>query len=310
MIALPDKQTIEDVASELEIDPAFVEKDWYVTQVIKLISSFSFEDFMMIFSGGTALAKAHDLLKRFSEDIDFRIVGPSLDGLSQSGQKAKLSKLKNSIFAYLKEYFPLLQDEHLTGRNANRFFAIDLIYPTQFNRAAALRPHVLLEFTVSAPSLPGIMLPVSSFVAALAGNPPEVKEIECINPVESAADKMSAFVWRAVDRQRGGEEDDPTIVRHLHDLSLLYPQAVAHKQFKKMVLETLQQDGRRSALLEGLSPREKFERVVAVIKEDKEYENEYNRFVQGMSYAASSDMPRFTQAISNLEALITHVLKA
>ena len=51
MIELPDKQIIEDVTSELEIDPAFVEKDWYVTQVIKLISSFSFEDFTVIFSG-------------------------------------------------------------------------------------------------------------------------------------------------------------------------------------------------------------------------------------------------------------------
>jgi hypothetical protein len=309
MIELPDKQIIEEAASELEINPAFVEKDWYVTQVIKLISSFSFEDFTMIFSGGTALAKAHDLLKRFSEDIDFRIIGPSLADLSQNGQKAKLSKLKNSIFAYLKKYFPRLQDEHLTGRNANRFFAIDLVYPTQFDHAAALRPHILLEFTVSAPSLPGIKLPVSSFIATVAGNSPEVKEIECINPVESAADKMSAFAWRTVDRQRGGEEDDPTIVRHLHDLCLLYPQAIAHKQFKKMVLETLQQDDRRSALLEGLSPREKFDRVVAIIKGDKEYENEYNRFVQGMSYAASADMPRFAQAISNLEALIAHVLK-
>lgn len=309
MIELPDKQTIEDVASELEIDPAFVEKDWYVTQVIKLISSFSFEDFTMIFSGGTALAKAHDLLKRFSEDIDFRVIGPSLDDLSQNAQKAKLSKLKNSIFAHLKGSFPHLRDEQLTGRNANRFFAIDLIYLTQFDRAAALRPHVLLEFTVSAPSLPGIILPVSSFVAAIAGNPPEVKGIECIDPVESVADKMSAFVWRAMDRQRGGEDDDPTIVRHLHDLSLLYPQAIAHKQFREMVLETLQQDDRRSALLEGLSPQEKFERVIAVIKEDKEYENEYNRFVQGMSYAASSEMPGFAKAVSSLEALIAHVLK-
>ena len=248
-------------------------------------------------------------MKRFSEDIDFRVMALSLDDLSQSRQKTKLSNLKNSIFSYLKRHFPRLQNEHLTARNANRFFAVDLIYPTQFDRAAALRPHVLLEFTVSAPLLPGITLPVSSFVAAVAGNPPEVKEIECINPVESAADKLSAFVWRTVDRQRGGEEDDPTIVRHLHDLCLLYPQAITHKQFKKMVLETLQQDDRRSALLEGLSPREKFERVATIIKGDKEYENEYNRFVQSMSYAASSDMPRFAQAISNLKALIAHVLK-
>ncbi|WP_368501892.1 nucleotidyl transferase AbiEii/AbiGii toxin family protein [Flavitalea sp. BT771] len=31
----------------------------------------------MIFTGGTALAKAHRILQRFSEDIDFRLVAPT-----------------------------------------------------------------------------------------------------------------------------------------------------------------------------------------------------------------------------------------
>lgn len=58
----PAKEIIEEVASEFVIDPAFVEKDWYVTQVIQIMSAFSYEDFTLIFSGGTALSKAHQLL--------------------------------------------------------------------------------------------------------------------------------------------------------------------------------------------------------------------------------------------------------
>ena len=41
MIELPDKQIIEDVASELEIDPAFVEKDWFVTQFVRYAHLYS-----------------------------------------------------------------------------------------------------------------------------------------------------------------------------------------------------------------------------------------------------------------------------
>ena len=74
MNAIPDKSILDDAASEYGIEGAFVEKDWYVTQLISIISEFSNEDVQMVFTGGTALSKAHKLIKRFSEDIDFRII--------------------------------------------------------------------------------------------------------------------------------------------------------------------------------------------------------------------------------------------
>ncbi|SEM91281.1 Nucleotidyl transferase AbiEii toxin, Type IV TA system [Chitinophaga rupis] len=308
MNALPSKQAIEDVAAELEIAPAFVEKDWFVTQVIKLIAEFSHEDFVMVFSGGTSLSKAHHILKRFSEDIDFRVICPSLEGLSQSKKRARLSALKKAMFSHLKEAFPELEDKELIARNGNQFFAINLNYPTLFDRDQALRPHVLVEFTIATLMLSGITLSVSSFLAQSAGAPPEVKSIPCIDPVENASDKASAFVWRTVERERGAEGDDPSIVRHLHDLSLLSPIGIAHPKFKEMVLMTLQQDDSRSKKLVGLTPKEKFSRAITTIKEDPEYEKEYIRFVEGMSYAKTSDMPPFHLAITNLEALIKHVL--
>jgi hypothetical protein len=308
MNELPTKQVMEDVASELEIAPAFVEKDWYVTQVIKLISEFSFEDFEMVFSGGTSLSKAHNILKRFSEDIDFRVTASSFGGLSPSKQRTMLSALKNAVFTHLQKAFPHLQEKDLLARNGNRFFSISLDYPTYFNRVEALRPHVLVEFSLATLLLPSIKLPVSSFVAKAAGEPPEVSSIECIDPVESATDKVSAFVWRTVDRVRGEEGDDPSIVRHLHDLSLLSKVAIAHPNFIEMVLKTLQQDDRRSEKLEGLSPGKKFELAITTIKKDPEYTKEYDLFVKGMSYAPSKEMPGFALALSNLEALVNRVM--
>ena len=39
MNAVPDKAVIEEVALELGIDPAFVEKDWYVVQILSIVNN-------------------------------------------------------------------------------------------------------------------------------------------------------------------------------------------------------------------------------------------------------------------------------
>lgn len=42
MSNLPNFELINEVAAELEIHPAFVEKDWYIVQLIKHIASHKF----------------------------------------------------------------------------------------------------------------------------------------------------------------------------------------------------------------------------------------------------------------------------
>jgi hypothetical protein len=41
----------------------------------------------------------------------------------------------------------------------------------------------------------------------------------CVDPVETADDKLSALAWRVPARDRTRADDDPTIIRHLHDLA-------------------------------------------------------------------------------------------
>lgn len=59
----------------------------------------------------------------------------------------------------LQAEFPV-NEEQITARNGNRFIAIKLNYSTCFARADALRPHILLELTVSDLLLPTTNLPV------------------------------------------------------------------------------------------------------------------------------------------------------
>ena len=57
----PKKELIEEVAQIKGISEAFIEKDWFVTQVIKIVSEIAFEDYRIIFTGGTSLSKAHGI---------------------------------------------------------------------------------------------------------------------------------------------------------------------------------------------------------------------------------------------------------
>ncbi len=70
-----DYSLLADVANEFGddgLDFAFLEKDWYATELIALAVAYANSDdskFQLLFGGGTSLSKAHKLIQRFSEDV-------------------------------------------------------------------------------------------------------------------------------------------------------------------------------------------------------------------------------------------------
>ncbi|CAA9214728.1 MAG: hypothetical protein AVDCRST_MAG56-131 [uncultured Cytophagales bacterium] len=303
MSSFPDQALIEEVATVRGLAESFVEKDWFVTQVLRLLSELRYQDFTFIFTGGTALSKAHGLIQRFSEDIDVRVVAPSLATISQSQQKKILSDFKQAVIDQLKTVFTNGPTQ-VIARNSNKFVAIHLDYPTYYPPANALRPHILLEITVADLLLPAVPLPVSSFIHQEANKPAEIAQMDCIDPVENAVDKLSALAWRVPSRQRGSADDDPAIVRHLHDLAILSGQAGSHSAFADLVSSVMVRDEGRAPQLSGLSTHQRLTKMVTVLKEDREYAKEYDRFVKGMSYAPPAQVPSFQSALSRLTELI------
>jgi hypothetical protein len=303
----PERSLFEEVAELRQILPAFVEKDWFVTQVIAAIAKTHTQGFQIVFTGGTALSKAHGILERFSEDVDFRVL------TDVEPKRAALSTFKHSVIDALRQSGFAINDDRVQARDQNRFFAIDIDYQSYFTRADALRPHIQVEMSVRATQLAPIELPVGSFVSIATKTPPEVAKIACIDPVESAADKLSALAWRVLDRVRGGAYDDPSIVRHLHDLAILKDRALANSQFSALVMSAMNSDAARPKnkpeLIE-LSPSEKLSRMLSVLHDDSAYETEYTRFVGGVSYADIASVPRYREVVVSVETLIKSMSQA
>ena len=63
---------IQTVSGDKNIEDNAVEKDWWVTIVLKALFNTSCGSYLL-FKGGTSLSKGWDLISRFSEDIDISI---------------------------------------------------------------------------------------------------------------------------------------------------------------------------------------------------------------------------------------------
>jgi predicted nucleotidyltransferase component of viral defense system len=70
---VPDRRLVEKLAEDLGTSPGLIEKDWHVVRAIGVIAGADTAGMMPAFSGGTSLSKGWELIKRFSEDIDFGV---------------------------------------------------------------------------------------------------------------------------------------------------------------------------------------------------------------------------------------------
>ena len=86
------KDMVEQTAEQSGRTPIVVEKDYYVTLILKLLSE---QLDLCVFKGGTSLSKGYHLINRFSEDIDITFK----EHIGESRRK----KLKNVVLKGISE---------------------------------------------------------------------------------------------------------------------------------------------------------------------------------------------------------------
>lgn len=104
---------------------ALVEKDWYVVKALAAITAADTAPLRLVFGGGTALSRAHRLIRRMSEDIDLKIVG------DEEPRRPALRRLRDTITeALLTAGFPFdhANRAHRDSRNESRYTIYRLPY--------------------------------------------------------------------------------------------------------------------------------------------------------------------------------------
>ena len=90
-------QVILQAAEHFQLRPAIIEKDYYVTEVLRIIAATA--GAKVIFKGGTSLSKGWNLIQRFSEDIflDPLAFEPPL---TKRGIDRELKSLRDAVAAH------------------------------------------------------------------------------------------------------------------------------------------------------------------------------------------------------------------
>jgi len=297
-----DRRLVEDVAALLRADPGLIEKDWQVTRALGVISAHDHRGAQPAFAGGTSLSKGWGLIKRFSEDIDFKVAMPP--GVSRSQEKKQRSAYREQILASLGAAgFTLGED--VMKRDESRFFSAALLYPSLFATGHGFRPHIRVEMSMTPSALLPMERPIASLITVAQNEPPEIASFPCVQPVETAADKLSALAWRVHARRRGSDNDDPTIIRHLHDLAALKDSVGISSEFSTLVLKAMSEDrGRAGTAVTSTKPDALFTGMLERLTTDALWAREYKDYVQQVSYAEIGQVIGFDQALAAAKELV------
>ena len=295
------EELISDVSFNTGIAASYVEKDWYLIKVLNTITELNTDNVKIVFAGGTSLSKAYSYTKRFSEDIDFDIVGLSDASRKERGNfRDKLIDLIDSIEG-LK-----VEEDSILSRDENRFANFYVEYPKNFKLDSTLRNNLKIELSFKDIYLPTERKQIKSYIGEYIKDAP-VTDIDCLSVVETAANKFNALLWRIDIKDRTQHynhmTNDPALMRHFYDLSALYPVLDGNNQFVSLVEEIYKQDCRRGDKTRHLTIAEFCNKTLEKIETDADYKKEYEMFVYKMVYRADSRIP-FDVAVDNYKKLI------
>jgi hypothetical protein len=146
--------TVDAAAERLGISPTAVEKDYWVTQVLRTLEHEFAEDF--VFKGGTSLSKGYGILERFSDDLDILI----LQGDRSKGATDRLMKSMGQAAAAIAQG----QTDGHGGAEKGVHRAYRVSYPVTYRPTDVVATSVLLEMGVRGGPNPHEQVPIGSLL--------------------------------------------------------------------------------------------------------------------------------------------------
>ncbi|MEP6793920.1 MAG: nucleotidyl transferase AbiEii/AbiGii toxin family protein [Saprospiraceae bacterium] len=290
----------------LETEPVFLEKDWHVSLIVKALSKIQDEKFEPVFCGGTSLLHAYRLINRFSEDVDFRIISKDFQPSTRNERRDFREKLFKEL-----DKIPELQilQETVQSRDSSRFFSAMFSYQNRFGDHNSLRPEIKIDGTFVENYLPGIE---GRSVKSIVGDylPVDDVTINCLSLLETTSDKASALIWRVLSRDRTEQDDDKTVIRHLHDLySLLDAFQDDFDSITSQLKPTYERDYRRGGGLVNQDISIAATGAIDILRSDHEYQREYESFVLNMCFGLSGRSISFEMALERFIKLVSFLNK-
>lgn len=281
-------QSVEATANILDLPESVIEKDYYVTQVIQALSSIENEYFRLVFCGGTCLAKAHKIVQRMSEDVDFKIQRkPTTNDFSKSHMLRELKAFRLELQSNF--VIPNLTASDPVVRNEGKYSRVEFFYPSEYTPNTTLRPHILFEFTLSNIRCDVVGCTVKTLMEdTFPGLSlfPE-RQTHCVAVHETAIEKWVGLTRRIVAIERGYHHDDQSLIRHVYDLNAIESAKPITEDFlmlaKEVVLNDAQQFKNQNPEY-AANPVEEINRSLEFLRTKSLWRERYYDFIENMVF--------------------------
>lgn len=223
---------IRITSAELGIPQKFVEKDYWICQILQRLSRMPQTE-RTVWKGGTSLTKGYGIIQRFSSDVDLAIIG---EGLSNNQQKKLVLHLGKDTTIDLEE-----TEEFGESIKNSRFRKTYHSYPSVIDRTDTsldfLGNYVIVEINTYGNPYPFVRQFVKPFITEMM----EKRQLEGLiaqldmAPFElNVLDKRRTMCEKVVSLLRFSFEEDPMAgltskVRHFYDLHLLMKDKECHE---------------------------------------------------------------------------------
>lgn len=223
---------IRITSAELGIPQKFVEKDYWICQILQRLSRMPQAE-RTVWKGGTSLTKGYGIIQRFSSDVDLAIIG---EGLSNNQQKKLVLHLGKDTTIDLEE-----TEEFGESIKNSRFRKTYHSYPSVIDRTDTsldfLGNYVIVEINTYGNPYPFVRQFVKPFITEMM----EKRQLEGLiaqldmAPFElNVLDKRRTMCEKVVSLLRFSFEEDPMAgltskVRHFYDLHFLMKDKECHE---------------------------------------------------------------------------------
>lgn len=321
-LKLPKKRRVEilqQVNNQLGLLIQAIEKDWWVTIVLKAIFSSKYAAHF-VFKGGTSLSKAYHLIDRFSEDIDLAIDRTflSFDGELSKTQIKKLRKasgvfivtnLFNELKVQLKELGIPDESYHLVTDNkiddTSDPHTIELQYQSIVESDDYLPQRVLIEIGSRSLMEPSESKPIKSIIGSVFMNQNfviEPFEVVVVIPTRTFLEKIFLLheeFFKPKDKIR-----HLRMTRHLYDLERLMDHSYGKEALEdKKMFQTIVEHRKKYTPLRGIKYDLHTQQTLNFIPPEtmiELWEEDYKTMRENMFYGESLE---FEELIKRLKKL-------
>jgi len=216
------KDAVLAASQRFGIPEIYVEKDYWVTLVLNVVFHSNIAD-QIVFKGGTCLSKCHNIIQRFSEDIDLVVFRNKGENDNQ------LKKKIRQISKIVEQIIPEIPVEGLTNKKGNirkTVHQYNRYFDGDFGQA---REQLILETTWLGNYEPFTIEKVGSYILDLMHQTEQQAMIQEYGLQSFKVQSLSierTFCEKIMSLVRFSRMDDPYTalsdkIRHIYDLDLM-----------------------------------------------------------------------------------------